>query len=374
VSRTTSNGLLLGPEAKQVKVDGTAVVVRWADGHERRFATVWLRDNCPCTECSHPGTGERLLDTVELADRPVTRSARLDGSEVVVVWSEDGHVSSYRADWLRGDGPADRRRVLWRADLAARLPEARHEDVTASDQALRDWLEAIDRYGFAVLRGAPAAEGEVLRFVELFGHVRETNYGRLFDVRSVVEPNNLAYTGLALGPHTDNPYREPPPTLQILHCISSSATGGESTLVDGFAVAEALRADAPKRFDLLTRHPVRFGFRDAVTELESEAPVIELDLRDGVRAIRYSPRAVRPFELPEVVVEPYYDAYRAFGRMLGSSEFQIGFKLDPGDLFIVDNRRVLHGRAGYSGEGTRHLQGAYADVDGLRSRLAVLSR
>ena len=60
--------------------------------------------------------------------------------------------------------------------------------------------------------------------------------------------------------------------------------------------------------------------------------------------------------------------------MLESTEFQVSFRLEPGDLFIVDNRRVLHGRTGYSGAGTRHLQGCYADVDGLRSRLAVLSR
>jgi len=45
------------------------------------------------------------------------------------------------------------------------------------------------------------------------------------------------------------------------------------------------------------------------------------------------------------------------------------------DLFIVDNQRVLHGRTGYAASGgERHLQGCYADRDGLRSKLAVLSR
>jgi [2-(trimethylamino)ethyl]phosphonate dioxygenase len=45
--------------------------------------------------------------------------------------------------------------------------------------------------------------------------------------------------------------------------------------------------------------------------------------------------------------------------------------LRPGDLFVVDNRRVLHGRRGF-GSGRRHLQGAYADKDGLLSKLRVL--
>ena len=58
--------------------------------------------------------------------------------------------------------------------------------------------------------------------------------------------------------------------------------------------------------------------------------------------------------------------------MLEAPEYRIQFKLEAGDLFIVDNLRVLHGRTGYSEAGERHLQGCYADRDGLRSRLAVL--
>jgi alpha-ketoglutarate-dependent taurine dioxygenase len=43
----------------------------------------------------------------------------------------------------------------------------------------------------------------------------------------------------------------------------------------------------------------------------------------------------------------------------------------PGDLFIVDNRRIPHGHRGFS-SGRRHLQGAYADADALMSKLGVL--
>jgi [2-(trimethylamino)ethyl]phosphonate dioxygenase len=51
----------------------------------------------------------------------------------------------------------------------------------------------------------------------------------------------------------------------------------------------------------------------------------------------------------------------------------VGFRMGAGDLFIVDNRRVLHGRRGFAG-GRRHLQGAYADVDSLASKLRVLEK
>ena len=83
--------------------------------------------------------------------------------------------------------------------------------------------------------------------VALFGFVRETNYGRHFEVRTEVNPTNLAYTGLGLQAHTDNPYRDPVPTLQVLSCLENSAKGGENMVVDGFAAALRLRDEDPGR-------------------------------------------------------------------------------------------------------------------------------
>jgi gamma-butyrobetaine dioxygenase len=212
----------------------------------------------------------------------------------------------------------------------------------------------------------------VTQVAELFGFVRETNYGRLFDVKTVVSPTNLAYTGLELGAHTDNPYREPTPTLQLLHCLTSSADGGENTLVDAFRVAQELDAG---ELQLLSTWPVRFRYADAETELEAETPVLSLGVRGEVHAVHYNTRSAQPLRLPEDVVGPYYEAYQRFGRLLEAPEHRIQFKLGAGDLFVVDNLRVLHGRMGYAATGgERHLQGCYADRDGLRSRLAVLSR
>jgi alpha-ketoglutarate-dependent taurine dioxygenase len=48
--------------------------------------------------------------------------------------------------------------------------------------------------------------------------------------------------------------------------------------------------------------------------------------------------------------------------------------LAPGDAVIMDNRRVLHARTAFEAAGERWLQGCYSDMDGLRSRLAVLRR
>jgi gamma-butyrobetaine dioxygenase len=355
-----------------VSNEGSRVRIAWPDGQASSFYAVWLRDNCPCPECLHP-SGQRLLDTRTIADDiALTRAEMRDG--FLETTFNDAHTSRFDAPWLRAhdEPPAPAPKPLWGAEIEP--PTGRWQDVRAGGEPLRRWLSAVDELGFALLTGCGTEPGTVFRVVETFGYVRQTNYGRLFDVRSVVEATNLAYTGLGLGAHTDNPYREPTPTLQLLHCLSSSASGGESTLVDGFRVAADLRSKARRDFDLLVRHPVLFRYRDADTELDAEVPVISLDARGGVCAIHFNTRSTAPFRLDGADVEPYYAAYRTFGHMLEAPEYQLRVALAPGDLVIVDNLRVLHGRTAFSDAGERHLQGCYADRDGLRSRLAVLSR
>ena len=355
-----------------VAVDCRTLTIGWPSGRGHRFHVLWLRDNCPCGDCRHE-SGQRLLDTRSLPDDLELVDASVDGS--VRVSFTDGHVSSFDADWLLSfaspDGP-DRRRRLWGAELQDELPTARYADVAGGGASLRDWLAAVDELGFAVLTGCGTERGMVTRVAELFGYVRETNYGRLFDVKTVVNPTNLAYTGLGLGAHTDNPYRDPAPTLQLLHCLASSADGGENTLVDGFRVSQDLPLED---FELLSGCAIVFRYSDADTELETETPVIVADVRGDVQSVHYNTRSAQAFRLPDDMVGEYYEAYQRFGRMLEAPEYRIQLKLAPGDLFIVDNLRVLHGRTGYaSSGGERHLQGCYADRDGLRSKLAVLSR
>jgi gamma-butyrobetaine hydroxylase len=359
----------------KLAADNRVLEVTWDDGHESRFHAIWLRDNCCCPDCRHE-SGQRLLDTRALADGVELVSVRPANGGVEATFA-DGHTASWDAEWLRGhcycdkERPASRGRRLWDASIADELPASSYEDVAGGGAALRDWLAAVDELGFALLTGGPTEPGTVTRVAELFGYVRETNYGRLFDVRSVVNPTNLAYTGLGLGAHTDNPYRDPTPTLQLLHCLSSSAGGGENTLVDAFRVARDLPHE---QLRLLAETPIRFRYADDDTELEAETPVLSLDTRSELQAVHFNTRSCAPFRLPEGLVEPYYAAYLRFGRMLEDPRYRIRLKLEPGDLFIVDNLRVLHGRTGCSEAGERHLQGCYADRDGLRSRLAVLSR
>ena len=218
--------------------------------------------------------------------------------------------------------------------------------------------------------------------------MRETNYGRLFDVRAEPAAANLAFTRLPIAPHTDNPYRDPVPTVQLLHCLHAAADGGgDSTFTDGFRTAAVLREQDPTAFTCLTTTPVTFAYADATAALRATGPMIGLDPRGRIRQIRFNGRSLAPVRLPAAQARAFYAAYRAFAGLVADPDAMATARLAPGDCVIIDNTRVLHGRAGFTdgtgahhegahppSTGRRHLQGCYADLDGLASTVAVLAR
>ncbi|MFJ9458020.1 TauD/TfdA family dioxygenase [Kitasatospora sp. NPDC101447] len=336
----------------------------------------WLRDNCPCAECRDPRNGQKLFQINDLPeDLTIAASTESDG-RLEVLWS-DGHRSRYPLDWLaeedEGDGRTEQGKRLWAAaDFARGIPEAEWETYLTDPAEQAAVLAAVRRSGFAVLRGVPAVERQVLRVAESFGYVRVTNYGELFDVRVEPDPNNLAFTSAAIAPHTDNPYRDPVPTLQLLHCLENSATGGDSGLVDGFKAAAVLRAEAPADFETLTRTPVPFVFRDRRTELRADRPLIDVDALGRIREVRFNNRSIGTLRGSGEQLSAFYAAYRRFAAITLRPELQLTFRLGPGDCLVFDNTRLLHARTAFRQDGHRHLQGCYADLDSLSSTLAVL--
>jgi gamma-butyrobetaine dioxygenase len=351
------------------------------DGNGRRFGIhpVWLRERCQDGASMDLQTGQRLHDPsdldlnlrLEAVSEPVPGRLRVRFS--------DGHEADFAAQDILAEAamPPGEHDVppftLWTGALES-LPRAAWRP-DPSDADLTAWLDAFLRYGFIVFSGVPAEHHAVLKAALVFGFARETNFGTVFDVRSVPNAIDLAYTAVHLDPHTDNPYRSPVPGVQLLHCLANETTGGLSTLVDGYAVGEALRARDPEAFRVLSTTPIRFRYRDAVTELTASAPPIELDVNGRVRTIHFSPRLDFVPLLPPEELSAYYRARRVFDHLLRTSEFEIRFLLNRGDLVMFDNCRLLHGRTRFDPrEGLRHLQGCYIDIDGPRSLYRVLRR
>ena len=355
------------PEIRDARSGEDGLHVDFAEG-SRLFNFFWLRDNCPCCRSVN---GQRLHESnaIDAAIRPLT--VRHTYSQVHVRWSDE-HESDYPLSFLC-EREATRKETLWDATIANSVRRHDYPAVTSNGAALRDLLSDVEQFGFGLLQDVPAEEGRIFDVVDLFGYVRETNYGRLFEVRAEQEPSNLAYTPVALSVHTDNPYRDPCPTLQLLHCLVQADQGGITAIVDGFRAAEDLKETIPDAFRLLCDTDVTFRYESADALLEATGPMISLDGAGNPRRIRINNRSMAPPELPFGSIDAFYAALFAFRAILEDDASQYRFRLEPGDLIIFDNERILHGRVGES-IGARHLQGCYADRDGLLSRLRVLER
>ncbi|MGU9956214.1 MAG: TauD/TfdA family dioxygenase [Arenicellales bacterium WSBS_2016_MAG_OTU3] len=368
--------------------------IEWSDGRASHLAAIWLRDHCQMPQSRDPVSGQRLLNVTDIDPNISIAAASLVQDSLVqhnlaqqtltVSFSPDQHTSVFTAQWLsehcyclnhQTDSRSSAFKQLWNgASFAKGLPVSPYPAFCADAKEKLTALNFVKDVGFCILTEVPCDDQQVLQVIKQFGFVRDTNYGALFEVRSKINANNLAYTHLELGCHLDNPYRDPVPGLQLLHCLASTTEGGESILQDGFMAAHILRDENRQHFDLLSKQFINFRFQDKEVDLNARAPMIEFNDHGEVIKVRFNNRSIDTIKLSPEKIRPFYTAYRHFAQILERQALQIHFKLAAGELMLFDNTRILHGRKAYSKGGIRHLQGAYSDLDGLYSTLSVLQR
>jgi gamma-butyrobetaine dioxygenase len=362
-------------EIHVVEVKGAKQLVLRRAGEDVVLPALWLRARSPDPTQRDAVTGQRLMNPHLLPDNLAVTEARHEGSMLHIAFSDgfaglfdpkeliDGTVLSEECPTARP----------WHSDLAPQpsyvWSELQNEKVLY--RALRDFIEL----GFILVSGTPTQADSILAVAQRFGFVRTTNFGAFFEVYSRPDSTDLAYRPVALGPHTDNPYRTPVPGIQILQCLQNETSGGFSTLVDSLAVAEVLRREDPQGLELLSRIPVRFEYRDATTQLVAVKPMIELDGQGNMTGVHYSPRLDDIPLMSEEDTRRYHAARKQLGILFEDPRFELRFRLNSGEMMMFDNNRVLHGRTSFDpSEGHRQLQGCYIDRDGPRSMYRVLNR
>jgi len=367
----------------KLSIAGDELVIEWYDGKESRLYSYWLRDHCQMPTSVDADNGQRLLSVIDIPEQAYIEKAYKDEKgNVCVVFQPENHLSVFSQHWLRQncydlnlhfDDRSERQKHLWqKGSFKDGLPFVDYESICNDENAKLDALRLVRDVGFFVLENVPTIKGQVLKVISELGYTRETNYGAIFEVRTEVSPNNLAYTNMGLGSHTDNPYRDPVPTVQLLHCLESSTAGGDSVLVDGFKAATILRQESEEDFAILTSSWINFRFSDAKTDLRSRVPMIELNDNNEIVKVRYNNRSIDTINLPANKIRPFYKAYRHWSEIIERDALKIKFRLSEGDLMLFDNTRIMHARTAFSKKGKRHLQGAYTDLDGLYSLLNVL--
>jgi gamma-butyrobetaine dioxygenase len=186
------------------------------------------------------------------------------------------------------------------------------------------WADAVAAHPREVARAVAARLGHEVRTLER-QPIRAVEGGRSF--ASSDGPAPL---------HSDSQlFHGRPAHLQVLFCVRAADRGGATLLADTRALERAVAARDPALLDALYRTPRSFPFvfGDFVASTVSS---VEEDT-----FFTHSPRAN----------DPVGEALLRHLRSLRTTELT----LRAGEVLVVDNHRMLHGRTAFEG-GARELQ------------------
>jgi gamma-butyrobetaine dioxygenase len=197
-------------------------------GIERQFPLAWLRDSCQCPSCIHPSTKQKLRESSSVS--PYTRTSEELGSaslsssnELIIQWNPQyeldhrPHTSVYPINFLkRYSNAVDLQKfhrdvgiVKWVASDVQSSPTLFVEYKSLqTPSGLLDGITQLVRYGLLLVKGVPNQQTsddtcELQKLAQLFGEIRETFYGRVWDVKNIKNSKNIAYTNLNLDLHMD---------------------------------------------------------------------------------------------------------------------------------------------------------------------------
>ncbi len=365
------------PSITGVAVGADALEVRF-ERHDRalRYPWKWVRDHGEDAASRDPVTGQRLVDTFAIPADLTAHRATASPSGVLVEWGDGAPPTELSAELLADVAglivaPS---KQLWGAGTRPDpLPVLDHGEVVGSDVGVLAWLEAVERLGFGLVRGMPPTRDAAIELASRVAAPRHTIFGDVWALSpDVTDHADSAYGRHFLEPHTDGAYSHDAPGLQLFACLERGGVGGESVLVDGFAATERLRAEAPERYDVLTRVAVPGRYVEPGVDLRATRPTIGLDGAGAVRQITMNNYDRAAFLLPPDEMTAWYDAYAHLHRLVTDRAHWLLLRLEPGDVVLFDNWRTLHGRMGYTGP--RVFVGCYHNREDFESRLRVLRR
>jgi alpha-ketoglutarate-dependent taurine dioxygenase len=290
--------------------------------------------------------------------------------------SSEAHPASEEFAWLEPYSGYDRvpapdlsMKKLWKNEgmaLDGGCDQFHHVDygsVLSSDTANLDMLQTLMKYGVVIIDNVPAAQdGAVVRgFADncLGGMQKDPSRS---DPNWVIQRKESAVSVSyaqtnRLNNHTDQsvPAHGIPALLLAVHYVAGR---GVNTLIDGYAAAEHLREHDPAAFHMLSNYGncqerdfVRSRV-DSVQEgtqgmlISTKKPIIQLDDNGGVTRVQFNEVFRAPSTVPFTDFPDWYRAYSVWNEMIHSPEFEVEVPIDEGHILLLDNWRVLHGRAG----------------------------
>ena len=347
--------------------------VHWTDGVVTRYPWLWLRDHSHDPATLNPVTAQREVCTAELSAQLTGLEVEVGTVAVTITWDMLEPSSVLPIEFLAVHRHARTARagvdvpvVLWNSGSVHTSTMA-YDDVMASDQAVGQWLTRTLQYGFSIVEGTPVDAASTEALLRRIAYVRETIFGGFWEFQPDQARADSAYSNHELRGHTDGTYSHDAPGMQMLHCLEFDGTGGESTLVDGFAVARRIEAEEPELFEVLSTVAVPGRYLGEGASLLAARPVFRHDHTGRLVQVSFNNYDRAPFLLDEHDQIEFYDAIRAFDQLVNDPAMQWHHVLQPGQALLFDNWRVLHGRSAFTGN--RRMCGGYVNREDVESRL-----
>jgi alpha-ketoglutarate-dependent taurine dioxygenase len=267
------------------------------------------------------------------------------------------------------------------ATLSKHVRKIDYNEFMQGGTSFWDVVVDICRLGIVYLKNVPRDESSVVSITTRIANIRETFYGRTFDVRAKPNAENVAYTSGYLGLHQDLCYLEPPPMIQVLHCMDNSCSGGESLFSDGERAGRLLWpfVQQPGKMAALAEHRVPYQYDKHGHFYHADRAVIDTDA-DGFAGVYWSPPFQGGYTDGNAVgsaakdITDWIAAAKVFEGLVNDDDAVHSYKMEPGECVLFDNLRTMHGRNAFDAGkgGSRWLRGAYIAKEDFLSRAVYI--
>ena len=355
-----------------IQTTADSVIISRAGGTDIMLPNLWLRDNCPCDDCRVVETQEKrfILSTVDADIAPTEVS--LDSHQLSILWPDNHRTQLPLSTIDQLLIPEPNHSQPWPASF---IPQSFDWSLFLTDnQTTVAALTQFMRHGAIVLRDTPTQSESLELLAPVLGPIREVLFDRIHNVSVTGHVYNIAHTSLGLPPHNDFASYSFPPSVQALHMLQNETPGGESIVVDGWAILEQLRLDHPEYFQILCEFPVPFREFDDNNETYAVEPMVRCDTDGNIQSLRFSNQLMQMMNPMQQGIVQFYRAYRELcvRIMHRDSDARATFRLEGGQLLLVAAHRVLHARESFQPVGARHLQDAYFELDNVANKLRQL--
>ena len=341
-----------------VVVDAGAAILAEQGAFKRRIPARWLRLMGSDPRSMVPETAQRAFDSTTIPTESRIRSSdfnaeegcwevRFDGETDPIEVTFDRLMASSSVEQIDGPMPTP----FTSADQSVRALDYENLD---SPAAVRSLLETLFRRGYARVRGVPTTDSGLRDLAARLGARGAKGSFQLTTEHVGSKALASVTASHSCQAHTDEPYLDPMPRYLLQLCVENSLSGGELQLVDGMNAAETLAMESPIMAAELARWPMLFTCMGTEQNHQGLRTILETSADGSFHRITFNDRAALDFMCPDDRLPVCAEGYDQLARILQREGLQNRFRVQAGDLVIIDNYRVLHGRSKHTG-GDRSL-------------------